>query len=52
MSEYCDDFKEEMIAYFLVTNGVCTLDDVYYKYTLSDILKLQEMLSLKSELEG
>jgi hypothetical protein len=52
LSEYSDDFKEEMIAYFLVAEGVCTLDELYDSFTYHDVIKVTEILNLKSELES
>ena len=52
LSEYSDEFKEEMIAYFLVAEGVCSMEELYHSFTYHDVIKVTEILNLKSELES
>lgn len=52
MGRYTDSFKEELSGYSLVANGICSIYELKYVMTYEDVMKINEALTIKSELEN
>lgn len=50
MGRYTDEFKEEILGYNLVINGICSVEELRTTMSLSDVMKCTEALMIKSEL--
>jgi len=51
MGNYTEEFKEELLGYNLVVRGLCTVSELRTTMTYEDVIKCNEALLIKSELE-
>ena len=49
---YTEEFREELLGWDLVIRGVCTKQDLWTSLTYSDVLKLNQAITIKMETEA
>jgi hypothetical protein len=49
---YTEEFREELLGWDLIARGVCKKQDLWDSLTYSDVLKLNQAITIKMETEA